>query len=56
MQTMKAAVKRYNDTHAGDVPRTITTGHSLGGVLAIVAAEDYLPQAADLHLCCTPQW
>lgn len=38
MQTIQAVLKRYMDSPASDLPRIITSGHSLGGALAILAA------------------
>lgn len=38
MQTIKAVLAHYKATHEDEQPRIITTGHSLGGALAIVAA------------------
>lgn len=38
MQTIQSVLDRYKDTPTDKLPRIITTGHSLGGALAIVAA------------------
>lgn len=53
MQTIITVLARYKEDNGGKLPRIITTGHSLGGALAIVAAvcvahysEDYCRDSA----------